>query len=83
MYTKEAVNLPTATIRSLDICVVHFVMKVIRSNNKDIAAGGMDCFGLQLSSALTAVRSRKFLTRFNVNFNDNIVCKIAAAYLWQ
>jgi hypothetical protein len=55
LFATEAINLPTATIRSLDFCVVRFVMKIIRSNNKDIAAGCMDCFGLQPPSALIAV----------------------------
>jgi hypothetical protein len=78
LFATLAVNLLTATIRSLDFCVVRFVMKLNRSNNKDIAAGCMDCFGLQLPSALTVVRWHKFITLFNANFNDNIICKIAA-----
>jgi hypothetical protein len=53
-------------------------MKIIRSNNKDIAAGCMDCFGLQPPSALTVVRRKKFLTRYNANVDDNIVRKIEA-----
>jgi hypothetical protein len=58
LYASEAVNIPTATIRFLDFCTVRFVMKIIRLNNKDIAASCMDCFGLQLPSALNVVRRR-------------------------
>jgi hypothetical protein len=78
LYATEAINLSTTTIRSLDFCVVRFVMKIIRTGNSKIAQDCMNFFGFSLPSVLIAARKRKFLSCFNANITNNSVCAIAA-----
>ena len=78
LYATEAINLPTATIRSLDFSVVRFVMKIIHTGNSKIAQDCMNFFGFALPSVLIAARKRKFLSCFKDNISNNFVCAIAA-----
>jgi hypothetical protein len=78
LYATEAIDLSTVTIRSLDFCVVRFVMKIIRSGNRDIAADCMEFFCFTLPSTLIASRKARFTLSFRSNSTNNSVCAIAA-----
>ena len=76
LFASEAINLPLSAIRSLDFCVVRFVMKVLRSSNRDMVMPCLEYFDFKLPSVLIPDRKARFLNKFNVL--SNAVCQFTA-----
>ena len=76
LFASEAINLPLSAIRSLDFCVVRFVMKVLRSSNRDMVMSCLEYFDFKLPSVLIPDRKARFLNKFNVL--SNTVCQFTA-----
>jgi hypothetical protein len=75
-YATVTVDLSSPIMRFLDFCVTRFVIKVLKSTNRELIAACMDYFDFALPSSIISIRAGKFKSRFELL--DNNVCALAA-----
>ena len=78
LYANEATSLKKSVVSSLDFCVVRFVMKILKTSNRDLVMSCLDYFGFKLPSQLIAMRQCKFNKSFITL--DNSVCKLVRGF---
>ena len=66
LYGTESCDLPKRCLCSFDFCLVRFMMKIFRSNNKDYILNVLDNMGFPLPSVLVDIRRAIFTSRISL-----------------
>ena len=74
LYASEVCTFTQADIKSFDFMVTRFLMKILKSNNRQMVLECADFFGFSLPSKLIKTRKDRFLNKLP-NSNDSIYIK--------